>query len=229
MFINTLLDQQIIKPCHQTNYNMNADDDNISLPKPAISSAEAVGSNPALAPPKRNKRKNHRGGRKTKKKQNSRTRQDTFGAPMDVAGSSTVEAIVPIPAKKQEQTNRKRCRKSAEAPTETRIAAPDSITERRENVTVCILKQDYISPIAEDDSTRSYHHSASSSTQALSPSRGVDEDSGARAETSETISAVEQDSVSNREGASGDIAIHEGNGLEAGFKSVTTAAETSPG
>ncbi len=203
-FINTFHKQKI-KPCHPTNYNMNADDVNISLSKLAISMVEAVVSNPAPAPPKSKKRKNHRGGRKTKKKQNSSTGQNTLTAPKDVAVISTVKAIIPILAKKQKQTNRKRCS------TEITVAAPDTVTER------------------QNDSTRPCHHSADSSTLELSPSRGVDENTSARVETCEAISAAEQGSLSGGEGASGDIAIHSKDGLETRFKGVTTMAETSQG
>ena len=208
---------------------MNADDVNVSLSKPAISMVEAVGSNLTPSPPKRNKRKNHRGGRKTKKKQNASTGQDTLTAPKNATVMSTVEAIIPTLATKQKQTSRKRCRKSTKAPTETTIAAPDNTTERQDDVTICILKQDYVSPTAQNDSTRPCHHNADSSKQELSPSRGVDEDTSARAETSEAISAAEQESVSSGEGASGDIAIYGSDGLEARVKRVTTMDETSQG
>ena len=202
---------------------MDADDVTIGLSKLAISMVEAVVSNPAPAPPKSKKRKNHRGGRKTKKKQNSSTGQDTLTAPKDVAGISTVKAIIPISAKKQKQTNRKRCS------TEITVAAPDTVTERQNDVSMCILRQDYVSPTAQDDSTRPCHHGANSSTSELSPSRGVDEINSARVETCEAISAAEQESLSGGEGASGDIAMYGRDGPEARFKSVTTMAETSQG
>ena len=208
---------------------MNADDVNISLSKPAISTVERVGSNPAPASPKSNKRKNHRGGRKTKRKQNSSTGQKTLTALKDLAVVGTVEPIVPIPAKRQAQTNRKKRRKVAKAPTETKITAPDTVTERQDGVSVCILEQDSASRTAQDDSTRPCHHSADSSTPEPSPSRGVDENNSARAETSHAISVAKQESVSSREGASGDIAIYGRDGLEAKFKSVTTMPEICQG
>ena len=120
-------------------------------------------------------------------------------------------------------------RKVAKAPTETKITAPDTVTERQDDVSVCILEQDSASPAAQDDSIRPCHHSADSSAQELFPSHSVDEHTSARAGASEAISAAEQQSVSSREGASGDIAIYGEYGLEARFKSVTTMAGTSEG
>ena len=208
---------------------MNADNVNMGLPKPGISMVEAVGSNSGPGPRKSNKRKNHRGGRKTKKKQNSSTGQDTITTPKDAAVISTIEAIVPTLAKKQKHRNRKRRRKSAKAPPETAIQASDTVTETQDDFAICISKQDYVSPLAQDDSTRPSHHSADPSPLELSPSRGVDKDTSGRAEDPEAISAVEQESLSGREEASGDIAIYGRDGLEARFKSVTTMAETSQG
>ena len=207
---------------------MNAEDLNISVSKPDISMVEAVGSNPAPAPPKSNKRKNHRGGRKTKKKQNSSTGQDTTTTHKNAAIISTTETTVPILTKKQKQKNRKRCRKSAKAPTETTTVAPHTVPERQDGVTTGILKQDYVSPTVQDVSLRPCHR-APSSTQEPFLSHGVDEDTSARAETSEAISAAEQDSVSTGEGALADMTIYGRDGLEARFKSFTTIAEASQG
>ncbi len=208
---------------------MNADDVNTSVSKPAISTAEAVGSNPAPAPPKSNKRKNHRGGRKTKKKQNLSTAQNLLTAAKDVAVTSNVEATIPELAEKQKPMKGKRCRKSAKAPCETTITAPDTMGRRQDDVAIRILKQHCISPTAQDDSTRPCHHSADPSTLEISPSRHVNKDFGARAGTSKAISVVKQESVSRGEGASGDVAIHGRDGLEAGSKGVATVAETSQG
>ena len=190
---------------------------------------EAVSSNLGPGPRKSNKRKNHRGGRKTKKKQNSSTGQDTLTTPKDAAVISTIEAIVPTLAKKQKHRNRKRRRKSAKAPAETAIQASDTVTEIQDDVAICIPKQDYVSPIAQDDSTRPSHHSADPSPLELSPSRGVGEDTSGRAEDPGAISAVEQENVSVRKEAPEDIAIYGRDGLEAQLKNVTTVAKTSQG
>ena len=208
---------------------MSTDNQNVGLSKPDISMVEAVGSTSVPAPPKSNKRKNHRGGRKTKKKQYSSTEQDRLTAPKDAAVISTVEAIVPTLAKKQKHTNRKRRRKSAKALIETAIQASDTVTEIQDDVTICIPKQDYVSPIAQDDSTRHCQHSADSLPLELSTSGGVDDNTSGRTEDPEAINAVEQENESDREEASGDIAIYGRDGLEARFKSVTTVAETSQG
>ena len=205
---------------------MNADDVNSSVPESATSTVRALNSNPPLAPPKSNKRKNHRAGRRTKK-QNPSTAQDPLTVAKDVAVINTVEDTVPKLTKKHKQMRRKKCRKPAKAPHEITIPTPDAITERQADVAIRILKQDCVSVAARDDPTRPSHHRADSSTQELAPSRSVNEDISARAETSKAISAVEQQSVSGGEGASGDIAIHGGHGLEAGFKSVATGTETS--
>ena len=209
---------------------MNADDINLGGPKPAISMVEESGSNlaPAPAPPKGNKRKNHRGGRKTKKKQSSSTRQDPLTAPNDVAAISTVEATVPALAKKQKQ-KRKRCRKSVKLPTETTIVATDTITKTQDDVAIHTIKDDCGSPTAQDEPTSACHRGADPLTQDLSRSRDVDEATGARAETSEAISSVEQVSVSTGEGISGETTVCDRNRLEAGFESVQTMAETSHG
>lgn len=90
-----------------------------------------------------------------------------------------------------------------------------------------ILKQDYVSPTVQNDSVRTCHHSAASSTQELFLSRGVDEDTSARAETSEATSAAEQEFVLTVKGASADMAIYGRDGLEARLKSITTTAEAS--
>ena len=208
---------------------MNTDGTNFSEAKPAIVMVEAVGSNLAQAPgpPKSNKRKNHRGGRKTKKKQSSSNGQDPCTAPKDVDATSTVEATVPTLTKKLKQMKRKRQRKSVKAPTETAIAATDTITEGPD-VAVRVIKDDCVSPTAQDD-TSVCHRGADSSTRALSRCRDVDEDTVTGAETSEAISAVEQESVSTGKGASGEITICGRDGLEAGFGRVYTMAETSQG
>ena len=207
---------------------MNADDVNISLSKPGISMVEALGSNPAPAPPKSNKRKNHRGGRKTKKKQNSSTGQDTITDPENAAIISTTKTTVPILTKKQKQKNRKRCRKSAKAPTERTTVAPHDITRRQDDATMDILKQDHVSPTLQDDPVRPCP-SAPSSTQEPFLSHGVDEDTSARAEKFEVIRAVEEDSVSAGERASADVAIYGTDGLDARFNGLTTMAEASQG
>ena len=189
---------------------------------------EALGSNPAPAPPKSNKRKNHRGGRKTKKKQNSSTGQDTITIPKDAAIISTTETTVPILTKEQKQKNRERCGKSAKAPTETTTIAPHAITQRQDDATTSILKQDHVSPKLQDDPVKPCH-SAPSSPQEPFLSYGVDEDTSGRAETSEAIRAAEEDSVSTGEGASADMAIYGTDGLDARFKGLTTMAESSQG
>ena len=210
---------------------MNADGMSFSASKPAISMVEELGSNlaPPPAPPKGNKRKNHRGGRKTKKKQKSSTGQDPRTAPNDLAATITVETTVPALAKKQKQMKGKRCRKSAKPPTETAIVATGTITERQDDVAIHSIKDDCGSPTAPDEPTSACHSGANSSIQDLYRSGDVDEVIGTRAETCEADSAVEQESVSIEEGASGDITICGGDAFEAGFESVDNMAETSQG
>ena len=195
-----------------------------STSKPAISMIEAAGSNlaPALGPSKSNKRKNHRGGRKAKKKQSSTSGQDPLAAPKDVAPTSTVDATVTAIPKKQKQkkVKRKRCRKSAKAPTETAIAATDRISERQDDVAIHIIRDDCVSPTAQDDCTNPCHRGADSSTQDLPGCREVDEATGTRVETYKTISAVEQESA---ERESRDITVR---GRDA---CVDTVAETPQG
>ena len=217
-----------MKPYHQTHHDLKTDGVNSSASKPAISMVEAAGSNlaPEPGPPKSYKRKNHRGGRKTKKKQSLNTGENPHTTPNDVTATSTVEATVPTSAKKQKQIKRKRQRKTTKASTETAIAATDTITERQD-VAIRVIKDDCVSPTARDDTISACHHSADSSTQALSRCRDVDEATGAVAETSEAISAVEQETMSTGEGASGEITSCGRDGLEAGFGSVYTTAETS--
>ena len=91
-----------------------------------------------------------------------------------------------------------------------------------------ILEQDHVSSKLQDDTIR-LCHSAFSSTQEPFFSNGVDEDTSARAETSEAISAAEEDLVSTGEGASAEMAIYGTDGLNARFKSLTTMAEASQG
>ena len=210
---------------------MNSDGMSFNVLKSATSMVEEVGSNlaPAPAPPKGNKRKNHRGGRKTKKKQNSVTGEEPLTAPKDVVPTSTVEATVPALSKKQKQMKRKRCRKSAKVPTEIPIAATDTITERHDDVAIHVIKEDCVSPTAQDDCTSHRHRGADSSTQNLSGCRDVDEATGTRAEISEAISVVKQESVLTRGGASGDITTCSRDVLKAGIESVDTMAETSQG
>lgn len=188
---------------------------------------ETLGSNlaPAPRPSKGNKRKNHRGGRKAKKKQRSTSGQDPLAAPEDVAPTSTVDATVSATSKKQKQkkTKRKRCRKSAKAPTETAIAATDPLPERQDDVAIHIIKNDCVSPTAQDDCTSLDHRGADSPTEALPGCRDVDEATGTGAETAEAISAGEQESASMAEEASEDNTIR---GRDA---CVDTMAETSQG
>lgn len=209
---------------------MNAEARNPSASKPAISMVEEVGNLvPALAPPKRNKRKNHRGGRKTKKKQSLSTEQGPRTASNDVAATSTVEGTVPTSAKNQKQMKRKRQRKSAKALTETVIAATDTINERQDDGVILVIKDDCGGPTAQAEPTSACHRGADTSTQDLTRCGDVDEATGSKAETAEAINAVDQKSVSIREGASEDIAVCSRDDLETGLEHVNTTAETSQG
>ena len=209
---------------------MNAEAVNPSTSKPAITMVEEVGNlAPAPAPPTRNKRKNHRGGRKTKKKQSLSTEQDPRTASNDVAATSTVEATVPTPAKKQKQTKRKKQRKSAEASTETVIAATDTITERQDDGAIRVVIDACGRRTVQDDPISACHRGTNTSTQDLSRCGNVDEATDTRAETAEAISTVEQELVSIREGASSDMSICGGDGLETGLESLNTTTETSKG
>ena len=209
---------------------MNAETMNPSTSKPAITMVEEVGDLvPAPAPPKRNKRKNHRGGRKTKKKQSLSTEQDARTASNNVAVTSIVEATVPTSATKQKQVKRKRQKKSGRAPTEVVIAATDTIIERQDDGAIRVIEDECGSPTAQDDPTSACHRSTNTSTQDLSRYCNVDEATGTRAETAEVITAMELELVSMKEGASGDIPACGGDGLGSGLESVNTTTETSKG
>ena len=218
---------QVIKLCRQSHRDTNVEAVNPSTPKPAFSMVETVGSNlaPAPRPSKSNKRKNHRGGRKAKKKQSSTSGQDPLATPKDVAPTNTVDATVSAISKKQKQkkVKRKRGRKSAISPTETAIAATYHLPERQDDVVIHIIENDCVSPTAQDDCTSLGHRGAGSPTEDLPGCRDVDEATGTGAETVQAISTVEQESASTAEEASGDITIR---GRDA---CVDTMTETSQG
>ena len=209
---------------------MNAEAMNPSTSKPAITKIDEVGNlAPAPAPPKHNKRKNHRGGRKSKKKQSLSTEQDARTASNDVAVTGIVEATAPTSTGKQKQMKRKRQKKSGKASTEVVIAGTDTITKRQDDGAIRVIEDECGSPTAHDDPTTACHRSTNISTQDFSHCHSIDEATGTRAETAEAITAMEQEFVSMKVGASGDMPACGGDGLGTGLESVNTTTGTFKG